>query len=91
MAQLFGKGVTVEKTANLDGLKDSPYHVVDDDNNYAVVWGPFEEKKKIQVALYWINSKGNGLQPIDYDELKEVCGSFILLFDIIKRCFIGCV
>ena len=76
MAQLFGKGVTVEKTATLDGPKESPYHVVGDDKNYAVVWGPFTEKKKIQVCIYWTNSKDNGLQPIDKNEIKQVCGSF---------------
>jgi hypothetical protein len=90
LAQLFGKGVAVEQTATLDGPKDSPYHVVGDDNNYAVVWGPFTGKK-IQVALYWINSSGNGLQPIDKNEIKDVCGSFTFLLDIIKRAFIGCV
>jgi len=59
LAQLFGKGVAVEQTATLDGdgPKGSPYHVVGDDNNYAVVWGPFKfTGKKIQVALLSLSS-----------------------------------
>ena len=51
-AQLFGKGVVLEKTATLDGPKGSPDNVVDHEKNYAIVWGPFEEKKKFRVALY---------------------------------------
>ena len=71
VAQLFGKGVSLEQNATLDGPKDSPYHVVGDDKKHTIVWGPFAEKKKIQVALYWTNSKGNGLQPIDKGEIKR--------------------
>jgi len=61
LAQLFGKGVVLERTANLDGLKDSRYHAVGDQKNYAVVWGQFTEKKMTQVALYWNNPQDSGL------------------------------
>ena len=79
IAQLFGKGVSVETTATLDGKKGNPYHVVGDDKNYALVWGPFTEKKTIQVALYWTNSSGKGLQPIYKREIEEVRSSLTLL------------
>jgi len=79
VAQLFGKGVSVETTATLDGTKGNPYHVVGDDKNYAVVWGPFTEKKTIQVVLYWKNTSGKGLQPIYKGEIEEVRSSLTLL------------
>jgi len=90
VAQLFGKGVSFEQNTTLNRPKDSPYHVVGDDKKHAIVWGPFVEKKKIQVALYWTNSKGNGLQPIDKGEIKEVRGSFRFYCQAIESDSIGC-
>ncbi|KAF8804983.1 hypothetical protein BYT27DRAFT_7299223 [Phlegmacium glaucopus] len=71
LAQLLGTGITAEQSVILDGKKDNAYHVESDKSEHAVVWGPFAELKKIQIALYWINSSGNGLQPIDEGEIKE--------------------
>ncbi|KAF8804966.1 hypothetical protein BYT27DRAFT_7243522 [Phlegmacium glaucopus] len=71
LAQLLGTGITAEQSDILDGEKDNAYHVENDKSKHAVVWGPFTEKKKIQIALYWINKSGNGLQPIDSGEIKE--------------------
>jgi len=75
MAQLFGKEIPAEKTEYLDGKRDSPYHILNSNDNYAIVWGPFTEKKHIQVALYWSDSNDSGLQSIDSAEIKEVRGS----------------
>jgi len=88
--RLFGNGDIVEETATLDGEKDSPYHVVGDEKNYAIVWGPFRDRKRIQVALYWTNSSGKGLQPIEKGEIKEVSGSFTFSCRIFESTSIAC-
>jgi len=84
LAQLFGKGVVLEKTVTLDGPKSGPYHVVRDEKDYAIVWGPFTEKKMIQVALYWNNPHNSALEPIGKGGLKEVRSSFIFSWRIIE-------
>ncbi|KAF8804984.1 hypothetical protein BYT27DRAFT_7340000 [Phlegmacium glaucopus] len=71
LAQLLGTGITAKQTVILEGEKDNAYHVENDKSEHVIVWGPFAEKKKIQIALYWINNLGNGLQPIDKGEIKE--------------------
>jgi len=90
LAQLFGKGVVLEKTVNLDGPKSGPYHVVGDEKDNAIVWGPFTEKKIIQVALYWNNPHNSALELIDKGGLKEVRSSFIFSWRIIESASITC-
>jgi DNA-binding NarL/FixJ family response regulator len=65
VVELYDKGMTVEKTVTFGGKKESPYHIVGEHDKFAVTWGPFAEQKKIQVALYWTDAVGNGLDPID--------------------------
>jgi hypothetical protein len=76
VVQLLSKKLSVESTDTLDGKKAQAYHVVNDEKEHVVVYGPFTEKKKIQITLYWENDSGNGLQPIDDDEIKEVYNFF---------------
>jgi len=64
--------MTVEKTVKLDGKKDHPYHVIGEHEKFGITWGPFPEKT-IQVALYWTDTSGNELEPID--TFNEVCSS----------------
>jgi hypothetical protein len=65
VVELHDKGMTVEKTVTFDGKKENPYHIVGEHDKFTVTWGPFPEQKKIQVALYWSDAAGNGLDPID--------------------------
>ena len=62
---LRDKGMTVEKTVTLDGKKENLYQIVGEHEKFAVTWGPFTEQKQIQVTLYWTDTAGNGLEPID--------------------------
>ena len=82
MVQLIGKKLSVESTDTLDGKRMEAYHVADNEKEHVIVYGPFSERKKIQITLYWENDSGNGLQPIDDDEIKEVCNFFSIFFPL---------
>jgi len=70
LVELLDKNMTVEKSVTLEGKKDRPYHVVGEQNKFAVTWGPFKEQKNIQVALYTPKS---AIDPID--TIQEVRSS----------------
>ena len=89
MVELFGKGLTVERTITLDGKKDYPYHVVGERDRFAVTWGPFTEQKKIQVVLYWTDRYSNGVEPID--DIKEVCSTSLGFSQLIKYFHCLCI
>jgi hypothetical protein len=79
LVQLFNKNLSVDSTDTLDGKRAEAYSVLNKDNNYAIVYGPFSEKKQIQIMLYWENSMASGFQPVEDNEIKEV-RIFIYLF-----------
>ena len=83
MIELFDKEMTSEKSVTLDGRKDRPYHVVGEENKFAVTWGPFSEQKKLQVALYRTVPSGNEIEPIDI--IQEVCSASLGCSQLIKH------
>jgi len=81
--------MTVEKTVTLDGKKDRPYHVAGEHEKFSVTWGPFPEEKKIQIALYWTDTSGNELEPID--AVNEVCSSSLCYSQLMNHFYYLCV
>lgn len=88
MVELVSKDLkTTEAKESLKGHKGQAYKVVDkrnknidDMSDHAVVYGPFEEEKTINIKLYWTyDNVCDGIGPDTIGKIDEVRNFYLYL------------